>query len=494
MKVSDDKPISSDPKDIKTMETKIASLGLWPDEEGVESRNNIVASIVSTGTMEAMRILIKQWTRWIASGNDISLAYSTAQQIKINSESVRPLIERLEKPFEGRIKWNDLELWKSIIYEVAFDAGEDQVELYKAYEDNKMDLYESRYSEKIKQTWEAKQLDVRKQIAQLLADMSSRVKSDVWESYAIPQLSHLLARETDLDIRECMARILGNIRSDKAVEAMVSALTGQDQRFNILDKYYLQPSQKRGEYATHVLNDLINKAKATLVMTQWMNVAVFVIGLLVLGVGLVGGLFADNIGTRLAAVVAGLGGITGVVFYLVRDPLNRIQNSMSNLAQVETAFNSYIWELNLSDTYIQSQYLAHGLLTEDEIAQTSERVNGVSSATLNQIESYTEEGKAVQVGYINSISPSVGQEGSEITIYGRFYTLDNDQKTKGQVMAYSHKEKLADLTSINVDEVRFTLPSGILSSDAKETTLWVSVVTDQGETNAVPFPVTKKTG
>jgi hypothetical protein len=462
-------------------------------EAELQKRELAIDQLVRIGSEDAMRVLVSHWVRWIAARNSITLANMTEREIKGKETSIRPLVERLENTFDERIINSDVELWNTIIWEVALEEGENRAEVDKNFSNYTMKLYEQKYQEKINLKWRNRQQEVRKQISHLLVEMSLAMTPGKWEPY-IPQLSRLLINESNLDLREGIAQLLGNIRSNTSIAAMIKALSGQDQRSGILDKYYLQPSQKRSEAAAKTLNDVSEKAKDTLKITQILNIIVFGIGVVVLAAGLVGGILFDNIGARFASVVAGLGGLTGVIFYLVRDPLNRIQNAMSNLAQIETAFNTYIWEMNLSDTFIQSQYLANGILTEDEIAQTTRKVEGVSCSTLNQIETFTELGNENQCGQITNIYPPIVQAGTEVVIKGQFNLLKGEKNAKGQIIAFNHKQKLVDLTAkdINANEITFTLPENVVNSDTPETTVWVSIVTDFGLTNPYPLQITSK--
>jgi hypothetical protein len=481
--------------DIDDLDKTLKAIFLFEDEpERIKTREESIDKLVEIGSEDAMRVLVNHWVRWIAVRNSITLANMTEKKIRAQEVSVRPLVERLENTFDERIINSDPELWNTIIWEVAIDEKENRVEVDKNFSTSTMGIYEQKYKEKINLKWRNRQLEVRKQISHLLVEMSLTMSPEKWESY-LPQLTRLLTNETNQDLRGGIAQIFGNIRSNNSIAAMINALSGQDQRSGILDKYYLQPSQHRSEAAAKTLSDVSDRAKDTLKVTQILNIVVFGIGVVVLAAGLVGGIFIDNIGARFASVIAGLGGLTGVIFYLIKDPLNRIQNAMSNLAQIETAFNTYIWEMNLSDTFIQSQYLANGILTEDEIAQTARRIEGVSCSTLNQIEIFTELGKENQCGQIMNIYPPVGQAGTEVTIKGQFNLLKGEKNARGQIIAFNHKQKLADLTSndIKADEIKFTLPDNIISSDTPETVVWVSIVTDSGLTNPYPLQITNKT-
>jgi hypothetical protein len=66
---------------------------------------------------------------------------------------------------------------------------------------------------------------------------------------------------------------------------------------------------------------------------------------------------------------------------------------MANLVQVETAFTSFIWELNLNGTYIQSKYVAKGESHDEDIKQTVDRIEGAMNLAMILVAVYTEEGQ-----------------------------------------------------------------------------------------------------
>jgi hypothetical protein len=84
-----------------------------------------------------------------------------------------------------------------------------------------------------------------------------------------------------------------------------------------------------------------------------------------------------------------LGAFGGLIVQLIHDPLERIQRSIANLVQIETAFTSFIWELNLNNTYIQSQYVANGKLSDESIESTIRRIDDSLNLTMNLVSIFT---------------------------------------------------------------------------------------------------------
>jgi hypothetical protein len=224
-----------------------------------------------------------------------------------------------------------------------------------------------------------------------------------------------------------------------------------------------------------------------------LNVLVLVVGLLILIGGLLFASQSTENAQRIAGILVGLGGFAGILIKMVTDPLNRIQNAMANLVQLETAFTSFIWELNLNGTYIQSQYVAEGILTEDDVAETVARIEDAMSLTLDQVAVYTDEGRQILVPHITSLSPVVGKPGTTIVIYGQYLMTDlgNGKDRQKVAVAINHIPITANDLSKERNIVEFQLPNTLPAGfNGEMNTLWVSLVINGRETNSLPFQLT----
>jgi hypothetical protein len=347
---------------------------------------------------------------------------------------------------------------------------------------------------------------VKKRIIQLLADVSDprffyrdetlqnnykNIKEEL-QRHAVRFLSRLLGEEKDLTNRENIARTLGNIGDPVAVDALAQAVVGEertrDARQKLLAQYYLDPSKKQSEQAATMLQDAIEEAKKTLRLLQFFNGLVFGVGLALVTGGAIISIQSEKIEARLAGGLAGLGGLAGVAYQLVKEPLNRIQNSMSNLVQLETAFTSFIWELNLNGTYIQSQYIANGTLDDKDITQTVDRIEKAMNLTMNLVAMYAEDGNETLISRINSVSPKSGKTGDEIEIYGQHLNIktSSDKNQKGTV-AINHKYIYMPILWTE-NKVSFKLPE----LNKEEQPIWISLIVDGHETNAIPFYMLQK--
>ena len=342
---------------------------------------------------------------------------------------------------------------------------------------------------------------VKKRIIQLLADVSDprffyrdakllenhKYIKDELQRHAVRLLSKLLGKERDLANRENIARTLGNIGDPVAVDALAQAVVGEertrDARQKLLADYYLDPSKTQSEHAATMLKEAIEEAKKTLRLLQIFNGLVFGVGLALVVAGSVVSIQSDKPETRLAGGLAGLGGLAGVAYQLVKEPLNRIQNSMANLVQLETAFTSFIWELNLNGTYIQSQYIANGILGDKDIAQTVERIEKAMNLTMNLVSVYAEDGNEQLTARINNISPKSGRSGDEVVIYGQHLNIKNSSDRKLQGLITINHRNFCSPILWDDNEVRFKLPE----MDQEEQPIWISLIVCGHETNAIPM-------
>ncbi len=426
------------------------------------------------------------------------------------------------------LKAPKLEEW----IEALVDKGEKYSELDQTAKDNNWGL-EKIHKEFAELFWrlelERRELLARRRIALQLAEMSSPrffesgeykegtgnptysgIKSEL-RTHAVPYLAHKLPEEPDLRVREHMARTLANVGELEAVDALALAIVAEDRtkanRQEVLAEYYLEPSKRRSEQAAKILTGAVGEAKHTMWLIQVLSVATFTLGVVIVA----GGLYVALSGRstdQFLGLFAAIGGIAGIIALLIKGPLNDIQNSVANLVQLETAFTNFIWELNLNSTYIQSQYVQEGIIANDVVAATVDRMESAMSTALKVIALYTEEGREQVFAHLNSLSPGSGAPGTEIKVFGQYLKkVDEGEKrdSKGKLVvggklmvegklmvALNHIRIDADITSWDKDQVTFKLPAGRLPGLEIETGLiWISLIVYGVETNAVPFEVTK---
>ncbi|MEM7028695.1 MAG: hypothetical protein AAF629_03800 [Chloroflexota bacterium] len=358
---------------------------------------------------------------------------------------------------------------------------------------------------------QARQLKVHRRIAKLLADMSNPIYFNEAEKedggkfeairkkmtqYALSSLAPRLPNEADPEIRRDLALVLGNLHTREAIESLARAVVGDERtrarRQELLAQYYLDPSKKQSEQAANILQGAVEEAKKTVWLLKSLNATVMAVGLGILVFGLIMALTVD--GAQVAGALVSLGGFAGVIVMLIRDPLNRIQNAMSKLVQIETAFTSFIWELNLNSTYIQSQYVAQGILSDDDIGQTVKRIEDAMTTTMTQVAFYTEEGRQPFIPYITKLFPVVGSPGTKVNVYGLNLSGTAQEKIKSVedqiTVAINHMPVMAQDLALKDNVLHFTLPHDLPPNlNTENGVVWISLLLDGKETNALSFRV-----
>jgi hypothetical protein len=462
------------------------------------------------GSRDAVNFLVSQWVEWIYKGAEQRLVEITAEKIRVSEHAILPLVEHFVK-----------------------SRGELQIETHRTFLGVRASQNASSTPSNGDSS-EKKLLRVRQRIARQLADMSdprffdpaqSALYEDILQEmrdHAIPVFVRLLPEEKDVEILENLARALLYSKEREGIDALAKEVVGVERirksRQELLATYYLEPSKARSDQAADILRNAIEESKRTLRVLQVLNIAVVVVGLAVLFYGLYYSIMGDDAADRIIGGLAAIGGLTGVVYQLIREPLNRIQNANSNLVQMETAFTSFIWELNLNGTFIQSSYVNRGELSKEEINDTDKRIEAAMRKTMSLVSIFTEEGKQRLVTRINNIDPVAGRVGStEITIYGQYLEGDTSQD-KGEVtptgvrqatkffprgsgkqtklpagmVAIDHKPiNTEEISSWDEQMVRFVLPERLHGSLLNET-VWISLFVDGMETNALPFHVVQE--
>ena len=358
----------------------------------------------------------------------------------------------------------------------------------------------------IEEEMQAREIAVQKWITHLLGEMSdrwffedkmetyTRIKSQL-ERLAIEPLSKRLPKEENIDIRENLVKILGNIGGRVAVDALVRTVTGEEReraaRQELLSEYYLKPSKARSEEASILLNDAVDNAKKTMRLLQQLNVATFVMGVVLLMGGVIISVVSQELGGHVTGVLTGLGGLAAILTQFIKDPLERIQRAMADLVQVQTAFTSFVWELNLNGTYIQSQYVAEGLLTDFDLRQTIGRIDHAMGRTMHLIQVYADGQNLEQPPQLHYAVQNEANRELTVTLFGQSLrgTGELSEKDKFQ-LAINRKPVDAHIELWTDQMVIFTLNHTLRAQYNGSPRLWVSLLLNDKETNALPVTVT----
>ena len=464
-----------------------------------------LADETTLGSREAVSFLVKKWIEWIREEKEKPLVELTAEAIRYNEHAVLPLVEHFVKNWEASV-------------------SQARPTLALAFTGRKTGLLPEE-----QETIAEKQTLVRRRIASQLSDMSdprffnTPEQSGKYEGilqelcdHAVPALVRQLPEEKDIEIMENMARTMLYTKEREAIDAVAKEVVGQERtlkaRKELLAEYYLEPSKASSDQASEILNKAINESKRTLRRLQGLNMLVIGVGLIVVFFGVRLSIISESGTSQFAGVVAAMGGFGGVVYQLIRDPINRIQKANSNLVQMETAFTSFIWELNLNSTFIQSSYVDDGDLAEQEIFDTARRIENAMRSTMNLVSVFTEEGKQRLVTRIHKLEPPAGNAGSKVIVYGQHLQGDRRQKKVRPAAAAANRafalagtqatfgtKEVEGMVAINhipveveglsweEDAVQFILSTDFNEGKSVNDIWMISLFVDGMETNALPF-------
>jgi len=225
-------------------------------------------------------------------------------------------------------------------------------------------------------------------------------------------------------------------------------------------------------------------------LLQQLNVATFVMGVLLIMGGVIISVASEELGGRITGVLAGLGGLAAILTQFLKDPLERIQRAMADLVQVQTAFTSFVWELNLNGTYIQSQYVAEGLLTDFDLRQTIGRIDHAMERTMHLIQVYADGQDLKQPTQLHYAVQNEANGDLTVTLFGQSLrgTGEPNEKDKFQ-LAINHKPVDAHIERWTDQMVIFTLDPTLRAQYNGSSRLWVSLLLNDKETNALPVIV-----
>ena len=330
-----------------------------------------IRELANLPSNQTMRDFLKVWQGWIASGANGQLVELAAQEMLDNPYAILPLSEIVGQ----QVAQQKMARHAAATGQASMLAQSGPPLLQRRVVKLLADMSQERLFG-----------DDRERFDEMVANMKAHV---------VPVFAGAITDEEDIEIREGMAHVLGNAGGADGVDILVRVIVGGErrrkEREQLLKQYYLDPSNWRSDEASRILERAVKQSERTLHILQILNISLFVAGLFIIVAGVLLGFTGEGTATRVAGALSALGGFTGVLVQLVRNPMARIQNSMGRLVQMVTAFTGYIWKLNLNGTFIQSRYVAAGILTTEEVSSTLERIQHNTEATLNMVARYTME-------------------------------------------------------------------------------------------------------
>jgi hypothetical protein len=393
--------------------------------------------IVEMDSAEAVKQLVDRWITWIAQDNLQPLVYVTAEHLRTNKHAVLPLVEyfaredfdltdslrriiiqqKVPKDYQSlalsffapdhsdKEKIGDVTDQSLLVMsQILLDGLDREVpEMAGLKEENSRKKWDGKaLTERVfgalwKSERNRRQLELYRRISSILVHMSdSRFYPDEskylevrreLEKHALPVLVFKLPVRQDPETRWRMALTMGYLGGRTAIDPLVQELIGVEatraSRQKMLNEYYLEPARQHSRESSQILASVVQDARSTMRLVRILNVIVFGVGIGLLLTGVAVAIFTSDPWTRLAGALTGLGGLSGVIVELIRNPLDSIQKSLEKLVRTETVFTNFIWELNLNGAYIQSRYVANGILSDVDIEQTVGRMKNALALAMN---------------------------------------------------------------------------------------------------------------
>lgn len=461
------------------------------------------------GSRDMAYNLVRLWVEWIAGNRNPRLVDLTAETIRYNRYAIPALIDAFAAPPTNGSNGQDEESRKRVELRIAKQLADmsDPIFFQDVEEPAEQEKRKAEYAfirqdmDKLAVPFCIITLAEQGQLVLGANGSGSRASSNGRDedTTGVAPATEAAASEADrlarmgAEIREHLVRALAYTGGREAVDAIARLVVGRERERQgnraRLDEYYLQPSRERREQAVRILEGSIKESENTLSVLRILNVLVFATGLIAVVIGLRMFLFGEQSWQHWLGFVSAFGGVAGMITLLVWESLDMIQNSTASLVQVEAAFTGFIWQLNLNQTLIQSRYINNGELGDDEIQHTADRVEQAMELTMNLVSTYTKAKEPRVVTRINRLEPAAGGAGQPVTVHGQHLT--GDAQTLGPdgrggmvIINRVPVDACQDPEDWQIDSVKFSLPEGIAPG-----TVWISLIVNGMETNALPFQV-----
>jgi HEAT repeat protein len=180
--------------------------------------------------------------------------------------------------------------------------------------------------------------------------MSSLAHAIASDPNARRKAVHILkdyAESPENNIREFATGALKEIGGEEAFQSLKE----------LLQNRYIKPSDDLQESSFKIFTDTMERMRKNYETIIAMNKAIFVIGIVVLVIGLSSALFAPDGGVVFGAVGV-VAGLTTIVSVFLFGPLNRFQHALTELVQIEVAFLAYMHRLLQARSIFEQMYLS----------------------------------------------------------------------------------------------------------------------------------------
>ncbi len=140
-------------------------------------------------------------------------------------------------------------------------------------------------------------------------------------------------------------------------------------------------------YTVEILKTTLNNAARTFKTITWMNIVMFGVGIGLFVVAAVYGVVAER--KVYSLLFGGLGTLSFAVLFLL-GPIERSQNALSNLVQVEISFMNYFAQMGYWETYAMRLEGFPPMPTTANIEKASEMLQERAKDTIELLQKYVE--------------------------------------------------------------------------------------------------------
>jgi hypothetical protein len=158
-----------------------------------------------------------------------------------------------------------------------------------------------------------------------------------------------------------------------------------------IGKQRLEQQLKRigdlSDYTVFILKDTIGSATLTFKTIRWMNVILFAVGI---GLFLFAAFYAAFSSQKIYSLVfGGLGTVTFISLFILT-PMEKSQNALSNLVQVEISFMNYFEQITFWESFALTPQGNPPTLSPANIDKASEMLQKRSMETIEMLQKYIE--------------------------------------------------------------------------------------------------------
>jgi HEAT repeat protein len=182
--------------------------------------------------------------------------------------------------------------------------------------------------------------------------------------------------------------LYGSIAAQDAARALLSEIGGRAAIEKLRNRtetmrQHLEALEKTEAGIKEMFDQSIDEAKRSYWMTTGMNIAVFVIGLVFIGI-CISFILRDK--SQLTSIVTGSGGVLAIIYNLFfSNPRKQIRESSEHLMSLKVIFLGYLRQLHQTDKAYARRYLEDAPILPDEVEKYGQIISDTMKKALRQI-------------------------------------------------------------------------------------------------------------